>query len=67
MFYIDTTTKKFIAGPQASNSSGECCYCCEGSDVPLFLRTKVANPSLIKKPILTHYETAIIQLSLRDS
>ena len=67
MFYIDTTTKKFTAGPYESTSSGECCYCCEGTDVPLFLRTKVMNPSLIQKPKLVHYQTAIIQLSLRDS
>lgn len=70
MFYVNTTAKKFaLPEPfQPSNSMPcGCGYCCEGTDVPLFLRTKVVPTSSIVKPYLTHYETAVFEIQFKDA
>ena len=68
MFYVNTTTKKFVSAvePVLSNSIPcDCGYCCQGTQVPVFLRTKPL-PVPIAKPYLTHYQTAVLDIQFRD-
>ena len=68
MFYVNTTTKKFVSAvePVLSNSIPcDCGYCCQGTQVPVFLRTRPL-PVPVAKPYLTHYQTAVFDIQFKD-